>query len=93
MKVAAISLDMAWEDKQLNFRKVESIIAQLDSSVELVILPEMFSTGFTMNLATAEDAAGETLKWMLSAAEKFNMAILRIRERTQNCHIELFCCR
>lgn len=84
MKVAAISLDMAWEDKQLNFRKVESIITQLDSSVELVILPEMFSTGFTMNLATAEDAAGETLKWMLSAAEKFNMAILGSFPYTQN---------
>ena len=48
MKVCAISLDIAWEDKKLNFNKVESLISKLESDIDLIILPEMFSTGFTM---------------------------------------------
>ena len=84
MKVVACSLDIAWEDKQLNFNKVESILNQLESPVDLFVLPEMFSTGFTMNLSLAEDAAGETLKWMISAAAKYNTAIMGSFPYTQN---------
>ena len=84
MKVVACSLDIAWEDKQLNFKKVESILDKLESPVDLFVLPEMFSTGFTMNLSLAEDAAGETLKWMISAAAKYNTAIMGSFPYTQN---------
>ena len=76
MKFTVCSLDIAWEDKQKNFEKVESLLSQIENPGDLFILPEMFSTGFTMNTALAEDAAGETLKWMISTAEKFNIAIL-----------------
>lgn len=84
MKVVACSLDIAWEDKQLNFKKVESILDKLESPVDLFVLPEMFSTGFTMNLSLAEDAAGETLKWMISAAAKYNTALVGSFPYTQN---------
>lgn len=84
MKVCSISLNIAWEDKKINFSKTESLLSQLDSNIDLVILPEMFSTGFTMDKSIAEDAAGETLKWMISAAGKYNMAILGSFPYTQN---------
>lgn len=84
MKVTAISLDIAWENKQLNFQKVESLISQMEDKGDLIILPEMFSTGFTMNLSLAEDAAGETLKWMIETANKHNIAIMGSFPFTQN---------
>lgn len=84
MKVVACSLDIAWEDKRLNFKKIESILDQLQGGADLFILPEMFSTGFTMNLSLAEDAAGETLQWMKSTAAKYNIAIMGSFPYTQN---------
>lgn len=84
MKVTAISLDIAWEDKQLNFAKVESLVSQMEDKGDLIVLPEMFSTGFTMNLSLAEDAAGETLKWMIATAAKYNVAIMGSFPFSQN---------
>lgn len=84
MKITVCSLDIAWEDKRLNFKKIESIFEQLDNPGDLFVLPEMFSTGFTMNTDLAEDAAGETLKWMVSFAGKHDIAIIGSFPYTQN---------
>ncbi len=84
MKITSCSLDIAWEDKAKNFAKIESILQLLEDPGDLFILPEMFSTGFTMNVGIAEDAAGETLRWMISTAEKYNIAILGSFPYTQN---------
>ena len=84
MRVIACSLDIAWEDKQQNFRKIESILDQMETPADLFVLPEMFSTGFTMNLSLAEDAAGETLRWMIATAAKYNTAIMGSFPYTQN---------
>ncbi|MBQ7772681.1 MAG: nitrilase family protein [Bacteroidales bacterium] len=84
MKVHIISLDIVWEDKQQNFRKVESVIEQLEERGDLIILPEMFSTGFTMKTSLAEDAAGETLHWMIAAAQRYDTAILGSFPYSQN---------
>lgn len=84
MKITVCSLDIAWEDKKLNFEKVESIFRQLEEPGDLLILPEMFSTGFTMNTDLAEDAAGETLKWMVGFAMKHDIAVMGSFPYTQN---------
>lgn len=84
MKITTISLDIAWEDKKANFDKVESIISQLEDMGDIIILPEMFSTGFTMNRSLAEDAAGETLHWMQSVSARYNTALLGSFPYTQN---------
>ena len=84
MKITACSLDIAWEDKSRNFAKIESILQQLDNPGDVFILPEMFSTGFTMNIALAEDAAGETLRWMKETAARYNIAIVGSFPYTQN---------
>jgi predicted amidohydrolase len=60
MNLYCCQLDIVWEDKQANYRKVEQLLAdarpQRDS---LVLLPEMFATGFSMNVdAVAEDGGG-----------------------------------
>ena len=76
MKIAIIQSDLYWEDASKNRKSFESKINQIDSEVNLVVLPEMFSTGFTMNAAeVAETMQGETFSWLKSLAKQKNFAI------------------
>ena len=76
MKIAIIQSDLYWEDASKNRKNFESKINQVDSEVNLVVLPEMFSTGFTMNAAeVAETMQGETISWLQSLAKQKNFAI------------------
>lgn len=50
--VYLVQLDIAWEDKAANFRKAEALVkAAAPAAGSLVVLPEMFACGFSMNLA------------------------------------------
>ena len=63
MKTALIQFDTVWEDKQANLEYVQNKILNLPDAVDLVVLPEMFTTGFTMNPEmVAEEEQGETLQ-------------------------------
>jgi len=76
MKIALIQSDLYWEDASKNRKSFESKINQIDSEVNLVVLPEMFSTGFTMNAPdVAETMQGETVLWLQSLAKQKNFAI------------------
>ncbi|MEP6804091.1 MAG: nitrilase family protein [Flavobacterium sp.] len=76
MKIALIQSDLYWEDVSKNRKSFESKINEIDSEVNLVVLPEMFSTGFTMNAPqVAETMQGETVSWMQSLAKQKNFAI------------------
>ena len=62
--VALIQTVQAWEDKAANFKHFEPLIREA-SSADLIVLPEMFSTGFSMNSAPlAEPVSGETVTWL-----------------------------
>ena len=57
-----IQTSLHWEDKQANLQMLEEKITGIKEKTEVVILPEMFSTGFSMNAASlAEDMEGETV--------------------------------
>ena len=59
MRVYGIQLDIVWEDKEANFRKVEALLAQTRPEPgSLVVLPEMFATGFSMNLRQTQERRG-----------------------------------
>lgn len=76
MKIALIQSDLYWENASKNRKRFESKINQIDSGVNLVVLPEMFSTGFTMNAhEVAETMEGETVLWLQSLAKQKNFAI------------------
>lgn len=76
MKIALIQSDLYWEDASENRKSFESKINQVDSDVDLVVLPEMFSTGFTMKAPeVAETMQGETVLWLQSLAKQKNFAI------------------
>lgn len=76
LKTALIQVDLAWEDPSENLKKFTERIDNLKEPVDLIILPEMFSTGFSMNAeALAEDPDGPTVSWMKETAIKNNTAI------------------
>jgi len=56
--VFAVQFDIAWEDKAANFRKVEALLESASPTAgSLVVLPEMFASGFSMNLAVTRQSA------------------------------------
>jgi omega-amidase len=79
MKDLAITLlqtPLYWEDKAANFKLFDRHIALIKDETDLIVLPEMFSTGFTMNAkALAESMQGETVQWMQQKAKEKNAVI------------------
>jgi predicted amidohydrolase len=72
LTVSLVQTDLFWEDKSRNLRLLGEKILGIKEKTELVILPEMFSTGFSMNpVLLAETMEGPTITWMRKmAAEK-----------------------
>jgi omega-amidase len=78
MKIAALQMDIAWEDRQSNYDKVEKYASQAaDQGADLLVLPEMFSTGFSMNPGvTAEDPDGPTACFIRELAQKRKIGVV-----------------
>ncbi len=76
MKVALIQTNIIWENPSENRRILEEKIQTLKESVDLILLPEMFTSGFTMhpNLV-AETMDGATILWLKEIAKAKNCAI------------------
>lgn len=76
MKVALIQSALIWENPEANRAYFEEKINAIAEDVNLVVLPEMFTTGFTMAPAkVAETMQGETVMWMQALAKAKNAAI------------------
>jgi predicted amidohydrolase len=76
MHLALLQTDIVWEDKQANLRRCTDKINALPDEVRLVVLPEMFSTGFSMNpQRLAETEEGKTLKGLRETAVRKAVAI------------------
>jgi omega-amidase len=70
LKVSTIQSKLEWEQIDLNLSNLESIIEDLPPT-DVIILPEMFSTGFTMNAEKlAEEPDGKTTMWIHAMAKK-----------------------
>src|SRR5712671_6046276 len=72
LTITTIQTNLHWEDKAANLQMLEQKISSIKEKTEIVVLPEMFSTGFSMKTETlAETMEGETMQWMKRiAAEK-----------------------
>jgi predicted amidohydrolase len=73
LTITTIQTNLYWEDKKANLKALEEKITGIKEKTEIVILPEMFSTGFSMRpRQLAETMEGETIQWMkrVSAAKK-----------------------
>ena len=75
MKITLIQTDLLWNDPAGNRARFEQKIAEAGSA-DLIVLPEMFSTGFcTQPRLAAEPLGGETLPWMKRIAQKTDCAL------------------
>ena len=76
MKVTIIQTALHWEDRQKNLAHFDTLLNSIKETTDLIILPEMFSTGFTMNPAQlAEPSNGEALAAMKKWAKQKNAVI------------------
>jgi omega-amidase len=76
MKISIIQSDLEWEDKSKNLRKLSMLISPLNNVTDIVILPEMFNTGFSMNpVKLSEGPEDETSEWLKYIAQKGNFGI------------------
>jgi omega-amidase len=78
MQVACCQFDIVWEDKPANYAKVDAVIeaASLPAGT-LLLLPEMFATGFSMNAEQiAEDVDGPTARFLSDLAALHRIYVL-----------------
>ena len=69
--ITGIQSSLHWEDKEANLQMLEEKIFSISQPTEIVVLPEMFSTGFSMQpKKLAETMDGETVEWMKRIAAK-----------------------
>lgn len=77
LKIAMLQSSLQWEDPLVNRTKFSSQIAQIHDSIDVIVLPEMFTTGFTMTPERiAREEGSLTLKWMQEIAGKKECAML-----------------
>ena len=74
--IVGIQADLFWENPKKNLTFFEEKINSLPENVDLIVLPEMFTTGFTMNPEkVAEKMDGISVSWMLKIAAEKQIAI------------------
>ena len=75
LNIAILQIDTVWEKPFSNFEIIEKYIQNLPEGTDLVLLSEMFSTGFTMSHSVAEPMDGTTVNWLKKLALNKNIAI------------------
>lgn len=69
-------MDIVWEDKAANLSKVQHSLSELSGKTDVVVLPEMFSTGFSMNSRSLAEPIDSKIITMLQAwSKEYNLAI------------------
>ncbi|GAB7532161.1 amidohydrolase [Pseudomonas sp. 3A(2025)] len=75
LNIALVQTTLAWHDPQANLEHFEALLDQAQHA-DLVILPEMFTTGFTMDSASqAEEEGGLATQWLLAQARRIDAVI------------------
>ncbi|MET0290893.1 MAG: amidohydrolase [Steroidobacteraceae bacterium] len=73
---ALVQCPLQWHDAAANRAAIELRLEASTAPVDLIVLPEMFTSGFTMTPAeVAEEPGGETERWLLAQARRWNSAI------------------
>ncbi|MFJ5295062.1 amidohydrolase [Pseudomonas sp. NPDC088368] len=75
LNLALVQTTLVWHDSQANHAHFEELLSQAQGA-DLVILPEMFTTGFSMESeALAEPVNGITSRWLLDQAKRLNAVV------------------
>src|SRR4029079_441355 len=78
MEVVGLQFDIAWENKDANFKTVRRMLTEAaPEKNSVVVVPEMFATGFSMNVeAVAESPGSETEKFLSATAREFGVCLI-----------------
>lgn len=84
LKVTIVQADLAWHDTEANLAHIGSMIDSIKEGADLIVLPEMFASGFTMHPETcASEMSGKAVAWMRERADGLGTDIagsLAVRE-------------
>ena len=70
LNISLVQCNLIWEDKEQNLTNIRRQIFDQETIADIILLPEMFSTGFSMNPAPlAESMSGSTIQWMTDLAK------------------------
>ncbi|SDG95237.1 amidohydrolase [Psychroflexus sediminis] len=75
LKVTYIQTELTWENPKANKAHFENKLSECPSDTDLIILPEMFTTGFSMNAETHAEEVEEVLGWMKAQSKMYQAAI------------------
>ena len=76
LRVSLVQTKLIWEDPLANLSNLATLIEPLQNKTDIVILPEMFTTGFSMrSKELAEPMDGPTIHWLRKQAEKLNAVV------------------
>lgn len=76
LKITIFQGYLFWENTDKNLQNISLRLSNIREKTDLIILPEMFTTGFTMNAAAlAEPMGGKTMQWMQKTAQQYNCVI------------------
>ena len=76
LRISLVQYDIVWENKEANLSYVEDVVTSLAGKTDIVVLPEMFTTGFTMNShKLSESNDGDTITLLKQWATEFDIAI------------------
>lgn len=75
MRIAVYQMNITWENKKRNYLKVEQLLKTCEKRNDLLLLPEMSFTGFSMNTDMTKESHLETISKMMEYTRKFQIAI------------------
>ena len=76
LRISLVQTNTIWEDVRGNLENLSVKMDEIENDTDLIILPELFSTGFTMKAErVAESMTGESVQWMLRQASKKNSLV------------------
>lgn len=94
LHIAVYQFDIVWEDPQANRDKIDRWLKKTNETTDIVFLPEMFTTGFSMSADTmAEPMNGATVQWLKEKSSEYQLAIcgsMIIREKEMYYNRMLF---
>jgi predicted amidohydrolase len=85
LRVSLVQTDLVWEDPAANCAQLEERLADLAGKTDVVVLPEMFATGFSMSPTGAEIGRGPVLQWMQVQASRLGALMIgSLKVKQQN---------
>jgi len=76
LKISLVQSNLVWEDKIANLKHISDLLATKTIDADLIVLPEMFATGFSMDVdSNYSSMEGSEVHWMEQIAKKYNCLV------------------